>query len=228
MPGPTVNKSVHARRLRWSNLVIDKVRPDYIQIDCKGHPGYSSYPTKVGNQAPGFVGDPLRVWRDVTQERGVSLFMHYSGVADERAVELHPEWAARKRDGSFHGRKGTTSVFGPYVDELMIPQLRELAGQYGVDGAWVDGDCWAAQLDYSEAAVQAYRKQTGETSVPQGPDDPRWQAWREFHREGYRTLPASLCGLTQVLAPKLPSDQQLVVQRSHARTGDSGRRRTFR
>ncbi len=49
-------------------LVIDKVKPDYIQIDCKGHRGYSSYPTKVGNPAPGFVGDPLRIWRDVTRK----------------------------------------------------------------------------------------------------------------------------------------------------------------
>ena len=31
---------------------VDKVQPDYVQIDCKGHPGYSSYPTKVGNPAP--------------------------------------------------------------------------------------------------------------------------------------------------------------------------------
>ena len=59
--------------------VIDKVRPDYIQIDCKGHRGYSSYPTQVGNPVPGFVGDPLRIWREVTRERGVALFMHYSG-----------------------------------------------------------------------------------------------------------------------------------------------------
>ena len=29
-------------------LIIDKVRPDYIQIDCKGHRGYCSYPTKLG------------------------------------------------------------------------------------------------------------------------------------------------------------------------------------
>ena len=33
-------------------MVIDKVQPDYIQIDCKGHRGYSSYPTKVGMQPP--------------------------------------------------------------------------------------------------------------------------------------------------------------------------------
>ena len=35
--------------------ILDKVKPDYLQIDCKGHPGYSSYPTKVGNPVPGFV-----------------------------------------------------------------------------------------------------------------------------------------------------------------------------
>ncbi len=38
--------------------IIDRVRPDYLQIDCKGHPGLSSYPTKVGNRAPGFVAIP--------------------------------------------------------------------------------------------------------------------------------------------------------------------------
>ena len=46
--------------------IIERVQPDYIQCDCKGHNGFSSYPTKVGNPAPGFVKDQLRIWRDVT------------------------------------------------------------------------------------------------------------------------------------------------------------------
>ena len=50
--------------------IINLVRPDYLQVDCKGHRGLTSYPTKVGNPAPGFVGDPLRVWREVTARRG--------------------------------------------------------------------------------------------------------------------------------------------------------------
>ncbi len=29
--------------------LLTMVQPDYIQVDCKGHPGISSYPTKVGN-----------------------------------------------------------------------------------------------------------------------------------------------------------------------------------
>lgn len=79
--------------------VIDKVQPDYLQIDCKGHRGYSSYPTKVGQPAPGFVGDPLRIWREVTRQRGIPLFMHYSGVWDDHAVATHPPWAAVKANG---------------------------------------------------------------------------------------------------------------------------------
>ena len=73
--------------------IIEKVKPDYIQCDCKGHPDISSYPTKVGNPAPGFVRDPLRIWRDVTAQRGVALYMHYSGLWDNAAVKRNFNWA---------------------------------------------------------------------------------------------------------------------------------------
>ncbi|MHB9047168.1 MAG: alpha-L-fucosidase, partial [Pirellulales bacterium] len=79
--------------------ILTAARPDYVQIDCKGHPGLSSYPTNVGNQAPGFVGDPLRLWREVTAEHGVGLYMHYSGVWDSQAIRLHPDWGVVNADG---------------------------------------------------------------------------------------------------------------------------------
>jgi len=165
-------------------LVIDKVKPDYIQIDCKGHRGYSSYPTKVGNPAPGFVGDPLRIWRDVTRKRGISLFMHYSGVWDFKAVADHPGWAAINGDGKPNDK--ATSVFGPYADTLMIPQLRELAGEYGVDGVWVDGDCWGTTADYGESAVRKFCEQTGADTAPRKAGEPYWNEWMDFHRDGFR------------------------------------------
>ncbi len=165
-------------------LVVDKVNPDYIQIDCKGHRGYSSYPTKVGNPAPGFVGDPLRVWRDVTRERGIALFMHYSGVWDYHAVAAHQQWAAVNADGKPNNK--ATSVFGPYVDMLMIPQLRELAGEYGVDGVWVDGDCWGTTPDYGQTAVREFCKQRSAESAPRKAGEPYWNEWMDFHRDGFR------------------------------------------
>jgi hypothetical protein len=158
--------------------IIDQVHPDYLQIDCKGHPGLSSYPTKVGNQAPGFVGDPLRTWREVTAERGVAVYMHYSGVWDSEAIRRHPDWAAVNADGTTN--KNATSFFGPYVDRLMIPQLRELAHDYGVDGAWIDGDCWAAVPDYSAPALAAFLSATGVQQVPHHPGEPHWYDFSNF------------------------------------------------
>jgi hypothetical protein len=164
--------------------VIDRVRPDYIQIDCKGHPGWSSYPTKVGSAPAGMVGDPLRIWRDVTRSNGVALVMHYSGVWDQRAVKTHPEWAARNAGGQPDGQ--AASVFGPYVDQLLIPQLRELAGDYGVDGVWVDGDCWGALPDYGADVVKAFCAKTGAAAAPAKKGEPYWNEWMDFNRDGFR------------------------------------------
>jgi hypothetical protein len=163
--------------------IINLVHPDYLQIDCKGHPGYSSYPTKVGQPVPGFVGDPLRIWRDVTARRGVGLYMHYSGVWDGMAV-LKPGWAAIMADGTPSTK--ATSFWGPYAKELLIPQLRELAGDYGIDGAWVDGECWASVVDYSPAALAAFTKATGITAIPRKAGEPLWFEFLEFNREAFR------------------------------------------
>ncbi len=164
--------------------IIDLVHPDYLQTDCKGHPGVSSYPTQVGHHVPGFVGDPLRVWRDVTARHGVALYMHYSGVWDSHAVATHPDWAVVNADGKPSDR--ITSFFGPYADQLLIPQLRELAGKYSIDGVWTDGECWAAAPDYSEASLKAFRETTGIQDVPKKPGDPHWYEFLQFHRQAFR------------------------------------------
>ena len=163
--------------------IIDLVRPDYLQIDCKGHAGYTSYPTQVGQQVPGYVGDPLRTWRDVTAKNGVALYMHYSGVWDSVAVK-NPGWAALDADGKPSPK--ATSFWGPYSEQLLIPQLRELAGTYGVDGVWVDGECWASIPDYSPAALAAFTSSTGFTTVPRKASEPHWFEFLQFQREAFR------------------------------------------
>ncbi len=144
--------------------ILERVRPDYVQCDCKGHPGVSSYPTKVGFAAPGLVGDILRVWRDVTAERGVALYVHYSGIYDIKAVQLHPDWARVDEQGEADGQ--IASVYGPYAEELLIPQLKELIDEYDIDGVWVDGDCWAVDRDYGPVALEAYRSAGFASSPP--------------------------------------------------------------
>ena len=80
--------------------ICEEVKPDFIQCDTKGHPGYSSYPTKVGTPAPQIVCDILAGWRRATKKHGVLLFSHYSGLWEQRATGDRPEWAAVAAGGA--------------------------------------------------------------------------------------------------------------------------------
>lgn len=163
--------------------LLNRIRPDYVQYDCKGHVGWAGYPTKIGWPAPGIKKDSLAIWRRITKEYGVALYIHYSGVWDSQAVEHHPEWARIDEQGKRD--PNATSVFGAYKDELLIPQLKEVTSAYGLDGVWVDGECWAAQLDYSPLALAAWQKETGLSQAPKNRNGPYWLEWKMFNRNAF-------------------------------------------
>jgi hypothetical protein len=160
-----------------------KVRPDFIQIDCKGHPGISSYPTKVGYHVKGFDKDPLKLFRERTEANNVGLYMHFSGVWDGKVVSEHPDWAIVKANGELSKEK--TSFFSPYLDTYMIPQLKELS-DYKVDGAWIDGECWAVEPDYGEASLAQFTKETGITDIPRKSSDKYYPEFMEYTRRLFR------------------------------------------
>ncbi len=160
-----------------------KVKPDFIQIDCKGHPGISSYPTKTGFHVKGFEKDPLKLFREVTAKNNVALFMHFSGVWDNKVVSEHPDWDVIRADGNLSQQK--VSFFSPYLDTYMIPQLKELS-DYGVDGAWIDGECWAVEPDYGKASLKGFREATGITEIPESPGDKFYPEFLEHTRGLFR------------------------------------------
>lgn len=157
-------------------------RPDYIQVDCKGHAGYSSYPTEVGNRAPGYEKDILKMFREVTRRHNVALYVHYSGLWDSRAVELHPDWAARHADGT--PDSNAVAYYGPYVERLLVPQIKEIAAR-GVDGIWIDGECWAAIPDYSEAMRAKYERVTGRKVLPKEGEE-GYAGFMELNRQAFK------------------------------------------
>ena len=181
--------------------LLNRVHPDFVQYDCKGHGGYTGYPTKVGYPCPGIVKDSLAIWRKVTREHGVGLFIHYSGIWDEVAVANHPEWARIEADGKLDAIE--TSTFGPYVDKLMIPQLKEATSAYGVDGVWVDSECWGARLDYSPAALAAWKMETGLDKAPKGRNEPNWFEWKMFQRRQFEKYICHWVDALHAFNPKL-------------------------
>ncbi len=183
---PTAEDTALGRDLTEQMIarLLDRCGPDFIQYDSKGHPGYLGFPSKTGNSAPGIVQDSLALWRRVTAARGVALYNHFSGVLDGLAAARHPDWARVGPDGRPDPQQ--TSLFGPYEQQLMIPELLEAAVNYDLDGSWVDGDAWAVQPDYSEPARQAFQRKTGLAALPRKPEDPGWLDFLELQREAFR------------------------------------------
>ncbi|HMO26309.1 MAG TPA: hypothetical protein PKB10_08565, partial [Tepidisphaeraceae bacterium] len=162
--------------------LLRAARPDYVQYDCKGHPGYLGYPrSKVGPSAPGIVKDSLAVYRKVTAAMGVALLVHYSGVFDQHACAEHPEWAARSADNK--PDPASISLFGPYLRERMLPHLLEIIDRHDVDGFWVDGDCWSVKADHHPDALRRFAEKVGPgIAPPTKPGEPHWIAWGDVHR----------------------------------------------
>lgn len=163
--------------------IINMARPDFMQVDCKGHPGISSYPTKVGRAADGFSKDPLLIIRKVTEAHNVPLFMHYSGVQDKSYAMLNPSESRFGPDGKSDAKN--TSLWGPYVDKMLIPQMKELIEKYHVDGVWTDGECWSVHPDYHPSALKDFTATTGIKTIPLSKEDPNYKAFLQFNREKF-------------------------------------------
>lgn len=184
-PGLVVGATLKEEDIRELCTLL---HPDFIQIDCKGHPGWASYPTECENAMPEFATDTLALWRRVTREEGVALYLHYSGVIDHHYSKLHPADQVVNADGSL--AEGVTRTCGfAYADKLLIPQLKELAGKYGADGVWVDGECWGTRVDFHPDTIAAFEAETGISlggKLPVNREDPYYQEYHDFCRELFR------------------------------------------
>lgn len=128
---------------------INEVKPDYIQCDCKGHPGIACWPTKVGTASKNMVKDNLKIWVDAAHECGIPIYMHYSGMVDEEYCKNHPEHSFNYAKDPLDSR---TNLFDDaYSKELLIPQIKELITNYKADGIWVDGDCWSFGTEFTDS-----------------------------------------------------------------------------
>ena len=186
--------------------LLKLMNPEWVQTDCKGHRGYTSWFSQVkdASVSPGTVKDAMAGWRAATKELGLPLHCHYSGIWDMAASWKHPEWCVVDKDGvvledgvdvgrSFPPSNGIMSPFGPYVDELLIPQMLELIDCYEVDGFWVDGEIWAVNADYGEAATTAFTEKTGIADIPREPGDAHWNEWMQFQRDAFHDYVTHYC-----------------------------------
>ena len=178
--------------------LIRLMGPDFVQTDCKGHAGYTSWFSKVPTASvpPGLKKDALKQWREATRRLRLPLHCHYSGIWDKAAGTKYPEWSVRPGGEVPKGGTPVRELMcprGPYLEKLMIPQLLELIDRYQVDGFWMDGDIWGVAPCYCRRCRAAFTKATGIKNPPQKLAHPDWPAWWNFTRESFDSYVTAYC-----------------------------------
>ncbi|MFH1008953.1 MAG: alpha-L-fucosidase [Candidatus Latescibacterota bacterium] len=185
--------------------MLELMNPDFVQTDCKGHAGYTSWFSEVPDASvpPNLKQDALKQWRAATRKLGLPLHCHYSGIWDRAAAAKHPEWRVVLAEGPDEAARIAEDVDmppdekmcprSPYLEELLIPQMLELIDRYQVDGFWVDGDMWAVEPCYCDRCRGAFARETGIEEPPIRTTDPNWPVWWNFTRESFEAYVTRYC-----------------------------------
>lgn len=112
-----------------------------VALFAKCHFGNSFYDTRVGHKHRGLEADFLRETAAECRRRGIRTLAYYSLCWEKRAWDENPDWRWRDAQGEStdpNRNWGWVCMNSPYKDELVMPQLREIAAEYPVDGIWLD------------------------------------------------------------------------------------------
>ncbi|RPJ49658.1 MAG: hypothetical protein EHM21_06580, partial [Chloroflexi bacterium] len=186
---------------------------DFVQTDCKGHPGYTSWFSQAAEASipPKLQADALQGWRAATQQLNLPLHCHYSGIWDKAAGEKHPEWTLIGPGGDYTGPPSPDSATAgkpermcprsDYLDRLMIPQMLELVDRYNVNGFWIDGDLWASEPCYCPRCRAEFTRRTGIPEPPKEPGEPNWPQWVSFALDSFYEYVARYCDAVHKHSP---------------------------
>ena len=175
--------------LKKAREIIQRIKPDAVQIHSKGHPGYATYPTKVGTPHPNLQKDILGLWRQAASAEGIRFSVYYSAGIDNIAADNHQEWVKRKADGSLWVLGSQFMIMcsnSNYVTDLYYPMLAEIIEQYSPDGFWMDSEIGAAVSCYCDKCVELFKTKFG-IEPPRSAKEAGITEWAEFGRDIFRS-----------------------------------------
>ena len=156
-----------------------------VTVFAKCHHGQCYYPTKTGVQHPALNGrDILGEQLEALKKRGIRCPLYTTVVWEEDVAQRFPQWRQLKKNGSFAEWKEATDrttaqagywkfndFLNPEYQDYFEAHLRELLGNYDVDGFFVDILFYHTEGTWSEAC----RKLRQEIGV-----------WTDDHEAYYR------------------------------------------
>lgn len=148
------------------------------------------YPTKVPYQHRSeYLGtrDLFGELGSAARKRGIRVVARMDpNYAYEEALQAHPEWFERNRDGSIRRQQECpwlfkTCMFSTYFTEQMPAIYREMNNRYSPDGFFTNGwpSTGALEVCYCPACQRIYHEQTG--GVPPETTDAESPVYRKYY-----------------------------------------------
>ena len=122
---------------------LSRAAVNYVVCFAKCHHGMCYYNARQGRRHPSLTFDLLRAQIEACHKRDIAVSAYLSVVWEEEAARLHPEWQQLGPDGTPRhkipgDRWATVCLNSPYIEEMLLPQVREVTENYEVDGLWFD------------------------------------------------------------------------------------------
>lgn len=158
---------------------------------CGG--GYSYYPTKIGIRHPTCHAEYTGELTASLKKRGVRC-LHYMGVVNERELhKTHPEWVVNpdpgkwSREAVLKQESATMCYNSPYIEESVIPQMKEIVRMFDTDGFFMDGivQPFLQWNCYCPSCREQFAKEVG-GDIPTSDADPKafvFRQWANRHME---------------------------------------------
>ncbi len=168
----------------------------FVNVWSRGYPLWNS---PVFERHTGLLTDPAFAGRDVLAEvieeakpRGLAVipWVEYGFVIGYSAarsplVDAHPDWLARRKDGtSDFSWAGTTRSFWiahahPEGQQFLLDLMRELAANYDVPAIQFDRARYPElNCGYDDATKALYAAEHDGAAPPANERDPAWMRWR--------------------------------------------------
>ena len=100
--------------------------------------GFSYYPTKYGAVHPNLKRDEVGEFTVALKKRGLRCVPYFYPGVDRIHPTTHPEWRLTDPRASATDQYATMCFNSPYLEEVALPQIRELASNYDIDGVFLD------------------------------------------------------------------------------------------
>ena len=154
------------------------------------------------------------------RENGIRVmaYCHY-GVLYRELETLHPEWLARKKDGSpeiWNSIHRKACLCSHAFQDAMKGAVREVIEKYHPDSVYLDGPAWYCADCWCDSCRERYRQAYGEDM----PSSLRWedgsrQKYNQIRDEAYNETLRGIHELTQAAGLPLLINTHMHMEREH-------------